>query len=313
MKRIQSFALALALLTPGLVAGCGSKKAADKSAANQPAPTAPAPTAPVAPTPTPPVPTAPAPTAPAGDGLKLPLAAHTVGLRWTKVDDMTSAMEVTAGDKKIPVTSKRHYRDELEILAVDAAGIVTKIKASYPERQDTEETGGKGRDKTSTLTGKSYVASSVGGKVEATLAAGGAVSPEELTELTRDLDELGKPQPMDRIVASRTWKIGEVYNFTADELAQLAAAKVDDAPSPTAMSLALREVAGDRAIFDMTSAMSTTGKAAMSIEMKGTVTIDSKTGRPVVIELGGPVTGTASGMPVTGTMTGKITYDYTAP
>lgn len=305
MNRIQSLALVLAFLTPGLVAGCDKKKAADKPG---PAPTATAPTTPTAPTPT--APTAPAAPAPAGDGLKLPEAAKTVGLRWTKLDDMKSDMVVTAGDKKIAVTSMRHYKDELEVLEVDAAGIVTKMKAAYPERQDSETANGTTREKPSPLVGKTYVVASVGGKVEATLADGGAVSAEELAALSRDLDQLGKPQPMDKIISSRTWKVGEVYAFTADELAQLAAAKGPDAPSTSAISLALREVSADRAVFEMKSVLATQGKAEMKIEMTGTVTVDVKTGRPMGVDLAGPVAGTAGGMPITGTMGGKITYTY---
>ena len=312
MNRIHSLALVVTLLSPGLVAGCGKKAETSKKAA----PTVPAPTAP-APGSTMPAPgstmPAPAPPTAATDGLKLPQAAHTPGVRWTKVDDLTTAMEITAGDKKIPITSKRHYRDELEILAVDPTGIVTKMKASYPERTDSEVTAGKSRDKPIAIVGKSYVVSSVGGKIEATLADGGAVSPEELAELSHDLDELGKPQPMEHIMSGRTWKVGEVYPFTADELAQLNAVRDTEAPETKALSLTLREVSGDRAVFAMKTSMEVTGKAAMKVELDGAVTVDIKTGRPLALELGGQLVGTVAKMPVTGTMTGTITYAYAAP
>jgi hypothetical protein len=295
----------LVLAAAAALAACGGKKATEAKQ-NSPAATPPAATPPAA--------TPPAATPPAAAGeLKLPLAERKPGLKWTKTDDMTSQMQIGPADKQITVDGSRHYVDQLEIVEVDAAGIVTKVKAAYPERKDTEQMGDKTREKPSSLVGKSYVAWFANGKLEATHEDGSAVSPEELDELAKDLDEVGKPRVMDQIVAGRAWKVGETYTFTADELARLNAAKGPSAPTGTAMALTLREVTGDRAIFEMKSTMQVETKAALKMEMSGAVAIDVKTGHPITLELSGPIAGTVSGQPVTGTMTGKVAYQFTAP
>jgi hypothetical protein len=182
--------------------------------------------------------------------------------------------------------------------------------AGYPVRKETEQAGGKTREKPSPLAGKRYLAWAEGGAIKATHEDGSAVSPEELDELSQDLDELGKPRPMDEIIAARTWKVGEPYSFTADELARLNATKSERTPRGTAMSLELREVAGGRAVFAMKTSMQLEGKATMKMEMNGTATLDVATGRPLAVELGGPLDGTAKGQPLTGTMKGIATYQY---
>lgn len=306
MNRIHSLGLVFALISPGLVAGCGKKAADSKTKA---APTAPTP-APTAPAPAPTAPT-PAPAA-ATDGLKLPEAARPVGMRWAKNDELSSTMHIGEGDKQIDVENKHQYRDELEVVEADASGMVTKIKVAYPTRVETEEVGGKAKDKRSPLAGNSYVVWVAGGKTEATHADGSAVSQEELEELTGDHDDLGKPEVMEQIMARRTWKVGETYAFTADDLAALAKVKATEAPASKALSLTLKELAEGRAIFEMKTTMALEGKLELSIEMTGLVQIDIKTGRPMVVDLSGPAKGVVSGMPVTGNMSGKIVYEYPA-
>ncbi len=309
MKRASVLALALALAAT-LVGGCDKKDAASK-----PAPTAPAPTTtpPKTPPPAPPA-EAPAPGASAAAaGLKLPMATRTVGTRWVKTDDVTSTMVISVtADKQLTVDSTQHKVDEIEVVELDAAGLVTKVKVSYPERKTTDRQGTQTKDKISPLAGKSYLAWSKGGALEATHADGSAVTPEELEDLTDSLDELGKPRVMDEIVSARTWKIGETYTFTADDIARLVAAKTGKT-RPAALALTLREVKDGKATFAMTAAMVVSGKAQLSTELSGSVTIDVATGHPVTISLAGPAKGSVNGMSVAGTMSGTTSYAYPTP
>lgn len=313
MNRVHALVLALSFTT--LVGACDkkpkAKEAPPKATVTMPADNTPPVVAPPGTTTTPP--TTPPTTTPTGDGIKIPMAERKVGTRWIKTDDLTSHMVLTApGDKKVAIEGKRHYRDELEVVELGPDGVLTKVKASYPEREDGEIVAGKAKAKPIAIAGKSYIVWSKDGKVEATLADGGAVSPAELAELTDDLDELGKPRVMDRLMSARTWKIGEPYALTADELAQLAAIKSAKSPRQVGITLTLTSVDAGKAVFAMQTTMKVEGKAELEVAMTGKVTIDIATGRPLAVELSGPVKGSAGGMPLEGTMTGANTYAYPA-
>ena len=304
MNRVHALVLALSFTT--LVGACDkkpkAKEAPPPAMVKMPADT------------TPPVVAPPGATAaPIAAGLKLPLAERKVGVRWTKTDDLTSNMVLTApGDRKVTIVGKRHYRDEFEVVELGPDGMMMKLKASYPEREEGETVDGKAKPKPTPIAGKSYIVWAKDGKVEATLADGGAVSPEELAELADDLDELGKPRPMDHFMSGRTWKIGEPYQLTADQLAQLAAVKGDKAPKQVGITLTLTSVDAGTAVFAMQTAMQVDGKADLKIDLSGKISVDVATGRPMAVELSGPLKGEAAGMPVEGTMSGTITYTYPA-
>ena len=301
--------LALALVTA--LAACGDKKA-DAPPKQAAAPTATPPAATPPPPPTPPAAEPPPSATPGMVGeIKLPLAPRTPGLAWTKTDELTSKMTIGSGAKQLVVDGSRRYVERIEIVELDDKGLVTKVKASYPERADREQINDKPRDKTSPIAGKAYLVWTDGGAIKATHEDGSAVSPEELAELGEDLDELGKPRVMDEIVASRTWKIGETYELTADELGRLNAIKSARAPRTTAMSLALTSVAPTRVDLAMKTTMQLEGKLAMTVHLDGTVALDPKTGQPLSLVLAGPAEGTAGGAPVTGSMSGKVNYEYT--
>lgn len=246
------------------------------------------------------------------DHVQLPLAPRVVGIRWTKVDDTTTDLRVGTGSTAVPVGGKRHHRSDNEILAVDADGLVTKVAVSYPEWVDVS-VGADAPDAAPPLRGRSYVAWIADGVIAATHADGSAVSDAELKELSGDQDELGRPPVMEQIMASRTWKLGETYVLGAPELMRLASSKGGVGPQATALNLTLRRVVGADAEFAMVMKLESTESVTMTIDVTGTVTIDTATGRPQRLEISGPVTGAAAGMPITGTMTGLITYAFTGP
>ncbi len=247
----------------------------------------------------------------ATDALTFPLAPRVVGTRWAKVDDLTTSLVVETPQGKVDAGGKRHYRTESEILAVDAAGLVTKLSVSYPERVDLD-LGPSAKPKTSALLGNTYVVALEGGAMVAT-RDGQPVTGAELVELTKDQDDLGKAPVMEQIMAGRPWKLGERYQLTADDLARLAAVKGGDGPQTTAMALTLREVVGSQATFALTMTMQSADRTSLSIDISGTMAVDTATGRPGRLELSGPVKGNYSGLPITGTMTGLVTYEFATP
>ena len=248
----------------------------------------------------------------ASDTLTLPLAQRKVGIRWIKIDDTTTDLKIGTGADAAQVGGKRHPRTANEILEVGADGGVTKVKLTYLERTDVELGPGAGPGKASPITGKSYIAWVEGGEVAATAADGSAVSSEELSEIRRDQDELGKPPVMEQIMA-RTWKVGVTVALTADELARLAASEGGgDGPRPSSITLTLRAVAGGTAEFAMTMKMES-ASPPLVIDAAGTAFIDVATGRPNRIDISGPVAGDAGGTPISGTMASLATYEFTDP
>lgn len=247
----------------------------------------------------------------AGATVTIPLAARTVGTRWTKTDDTSTDLVLTAGDQQVKAGGSRHHRTAGEILAVGDGGAMTKVKLTYLER--TEHNVGPGAaDAALAIAGKSYIAWFDGSAVQATTADGAAVSEDELREIRDDQDDLGQPDVMDQIMA-RTWTRGERVELTAAELDRLAASKAMG-PRATSMSFTLTGVDGDAATFELTMKM-TDGANALTIDAGGTAVVDVRTGRPRRLEIRGPITGALDGgeqgpVGVTGSMQSVVTYQF---
>ena len=154
-----------------------------------------------------------------------------------------------------------------------------------------------------------------GTELKVTLEDGSAPSPAELKVVRKTGKNVGHLDPMDQIIASKTWKPGVKVEFTADELAQLNAVRGDADSAPTTTSVALTLASADAAVatFEIAMSMMMKGdqgdKGEMKIDLAGTVKVDRATGRPLEMAAGGPLAGNM-GVPVTGTMTGKSTYTY---
>ncbi len=246
---------------------------------------------------------------PRDDTLTLPPARRVVHLARTQVEDISTIIETTHAGQPIHVGARRHHVTASEVLAVDAAGAVTKLAVTYVERDDVTSTSAGDENRPSAIAGRSYIVWIEGGEVQATQADGGAVSSEELLELTLDQGDLGKPVAMDTIMA-RAWTRGAKVDLTADELSRYNDGR--DGPRATAMSFTLRGVAGGVADFAAIMRMETDAPPLV-IEAQGTLTVDVETGRPRGFALTGSVRGTANGVALGGTTTSSITYAFVEP
>jgi hypothetical protein len=94
----------------------------------------------------------------AGDALTLPLAPRTPGTKWTKRDVTTTDLRFGEGPDATPISSNREHVTENEILAVDGAGVITKVAVTYATWADTTTgAGGGGGPQQSPVQGKSYI------------------------------------------------------------------------------------------------------------------------------------------------------------
>ena len=240
------------------------------------------------------------------EGLVLPKTTVEAGDRRPMVEDMTMQLTVEiAPGKSMPMDMKKHAEELKEVLAANG-GVATKVKVTYTD-QETQTMAGKARNKPSLIDGKTYVVARVGDELEVTLEDGSAPPDEEVEKVARKERDLGKPDPMDQIIASKTWKLGEKIAFTPDELATINAGSpsADDDERLVKMELTLAGVDDGEARFDMDMALSVeTPKGKMSMALTGTARVDVATGRLLEITGAGPVEGNM-GAKLSGTMTIK--------
>ena len=213
--------------------------------------------------------------------------------------------------KQVGVKSVDHKQETTEVLAVEAGG-ATKLKATYANLSAVQTIDGKDKAKPQVLDGKSYLVWVEGGAIKATTADGAAVSAEELAELTDKHDDLGKPDVIEDLLAGRTWKIGETYVFTADDLAKLKARSTSTGkPVATEMSFTLEAFNATEARFAMTTTLvQTKGAEQLTFVMKGIARVELPTNRGLEMSMAGGITGTVKTMPTKGAMTMKTVYAY---
>jgi hypothetical protein len=241
------------------------------------------------------------PRAPVVTTIVVPLTQHPVGLRWVSTEDYRIEAELRHGAKSAWFGSKRRRRTETEILAVDPAGVVTKVAITYHERDDRGDGPGAPPPTRSAIVGSSYVAAVTDGKLTASRADGRRLRDAELRELALDLDSLGKLEVMDQILA-RTWQVGVKVDPTADELRRLNEDTPASEPRPVVISFTLREVRGDEAELLMSTRMQSQEAVAMTIDASGRVLVDLRTGCSMSLSLSGAVNGNAAGVPFSGNM-----------
>ncbi|MBK9032226.1 MAG: hypothetical protein IPL61_13055 [Myxococcales bacterium] len=254
-----------------------------------------------------------APTEAPADGLRLPLGVQKVGDKETKAEDMKMTLTIEAGPgKTVEMQMAKHSEETFEVLAVDG-GTKTKIKITYTAETETQTMGGRSKDKPSPIAGKTYVVWREGDDVKATLEDGSAPPAEELAKVVDKEEELGTPDPMDEIIASKVWKVGEKVAFTPDELAKVNARqnpKSDEKKSLEQMELTLVAVEAGVARFDMTMKMAIKNpNGSMSMTVTGAARADTATGHLLEIGGTGPVEG-VMGAKVSGTLTMKTVTTY---
>ncbi|MBE7451023.1 MAG: hypothetical protein HS111_19665 [Kofleriaceae bacterium] len=237
----------------------------------------------------------------------LPQHTPKVGDKLTKLDEMTMKLTIEAAPgKTMEMDMVKTTEESREVLALDGT-IITKARYAFPVHKETQTMGGKSRDKVSPLVGKSYIVWREGGKLQATTEDGATPPPDELAEILDEAKNVGTPDVMDEVIASKTWKPGARVVFTADDLAKINARNPDktDKQSLQAMAFTLTGVDGGVATFDMEMTMlAGDDKGTMTMTLTGAARVDVATGRLLEVGGAGTVDG-QMGMPLKGTMSMK--------
>lgn len=260
-------------------------------------------TKPVAPTqPTPGTTTA------AADEFEFPVAPPQVGDMVTELKErtMVATVEVSASQRMHLMSSEQ--RTELkQIVALDG-DIVTKLKVTHRSVTTQETVNGKPRTEPTPTVGKTYLVWRAGGELQVSYLDGTAPPAAETKEVRRGNRSVGRPEPLERIVAARVWKVDQRFEFTAAQVAEMNQAIDADEPSLTSMALTLQRVDDAVATMAMTMTM-TEADAGMAVELAGTLKLDRKTGRPLEFSGAGPFSAVAA-LKMVGTMSMKVRYAY---
>ena len=283
-------------------------------------PTKPAPTAtasdPAAPPGSPaPVTKAPTvdPTAVPAGGIKFPAHVHVAGEKVTETDEQTMAMKAEVGPSQtVDVGSNERRVEVKETLDVDR-GMIAKLKITYQAFAANETMNGKSKDKPTPTAGKTYLVWREGDQLKASYEDGSAPPADELKEVVKGNRGVGRPEPLEEIMASHTFKLGERFELSPDQLAKMneqLAGGGDNEPSITGMSFTLQSADATVATLAMTMAMAVKGQGnELTFTLAGSAKVDRTTGRPLEISAIGPFSGFAK-VKMTGTMSMKNAYAY---
>lgn len=281
----------------------------------KPAPTATAPGSAAPPGSTAPVTKAPAvdPAAVPADGIRFPARVHVVGEKETETEEQTMAMKAEVGPSQtVDVRSTERRVEVKETLAVDG-GAITKLKITYQEFTASETMDGKAKDKPTPTAGKTYLVWREGDQIKASYEDGSAPPADELKEVVKGNRGVGRPDPLEEVMASHTFKLGERFELSPDQLAKMneqLAGGGDNEPSLTGMSFTLQSADATVATLAMTMAMAVKGQGnELNFTLAGTAKADRKTGRTLEVSATGPFSGFAK-VKMTGTMSMKNTYAY---
>ncbi|MEZ4364928.1 MAG: hypothetical protein R2939_01410 [Kofleriaceae bacterium] len=244
--------------------------------------------------------------------LTLAPATVQVGDRRTKVDSLTTRFTVTSDGQQVPIESNETSTETAEVLAVDAAGAPTKLRITYTTKVATQAVAGQVDVAPQPLEGRTYVVWVEAGVVRATSGDGEPVTEAELAALADDHETLGRPAAMERILAGRTWRLGERYSLTEAELAEYNELKrTASGQHASAMALTLTGFDDQLATFEMEVTLRTAkGGAALTISMTGPVRIERARTRPLEITMTGTLEGVTQGLPAVGTVEGHTTFAY---
>ncbi len=203
--------------------------------------------------------------------------------------------------------AKTHVR-HTEVL--EAGEFATKVKTHYEKHNEVVDAEGKSNTKAAPVEGKTYLVWKDGDKVVATYEDGGAISPDELEELTESFDdELGRRPGIAEVLLRRTWKIGQPVALEGQDLVDLTDDMKKGAKADAA-TFTLRSVEGNTAIWDMDLKVTLSGDVEGKSTGQIAMTIDIANVRPIEMEGDIEVDVKAKGTPMTGKSHSAEKFSY---
>ena len=205
------------------------------------------------------------------------------------------------------VRTQRQYR--FTVLSV-TSNQITRAEVRYLDTWTTSRVGQEAPETESApVSNRAYVLTGQAGSTDVQAADGHALSEDERNEVLADVGDMLLPRSG---AFAAGIDVGQSVSLTSGEaLALLGLASIEEGTTTRAdrAAMTLVSVEGDRARFDITlNFVQDGGDPAAHIEgaLKGTVTLDVRSGLPVQAQLEGPVTGSVSSgadrLTISGTM-----------
>ncbi len=257
-------------------------------------------------------PTAPAdpvavPIPPPGDGLAIPYVPPSARQVIDVSDEITISGSAVVSGREMTMLDDRAMAWKETLVAVKG-DVVTQLAVSFGPARAKAARSGKARDQELPVANKTYVFTLDHGQVTAVTADGGSVPARELAELRAFADDLGKPDKLAALIASKRWTKGQPVALSSAEVG--AVAPPDRGMSTSGVTMTLVEVTPKTATFALDAIYTgTLGVLATTVTTRGSVVIDRARARPIALEVSGDMHGTGKAE-FTGRLIRKKTLTY---
>jgi hypothetical protein len=249
--------------------------------------------------------------APAPVEVKFTVAPPAVGdsREVTDTNKMTGTLKTASGE--MPIVQHREEKRTEEVLAVEGP-VITKLKVSYATIVNHEQAGDQEKKEKDPLEGKTFTLSWEKDAIVIRDDKGKAVKGDLARQIEGSLsDSIGKELPMNKVLASRTFKSGEKVVLSPEEMKALS--RQGEGVEGKEITLTLIESKDDVATLQLEGSLAATQPSMTTeIAMKGTVKLQVSTGRVQEMNLAGDIKGAGGGNQLTGTLASTKVFSYKA-
>ena len=215
---------------------------------------------------------------------------------------------------RLTVQSKMHKWHRITVRAADGER-VTRAEVQYGDHSESINSSAEGTSSRALVPGsRTFVAVPRGADIEVTSTDGQAVADVELDEVVTDVKPLFFP-PVH--VFTHPLSVGETVRVSSDEMLDLLGFG-GPAPGQTVradsamLKLTSADPGGQTATFEVSFTYVLTGTSPPihnQVHLKGTVTLDTRTGLPLRGSLSGPLEGSVTESGVTYVVAGSMSVD----
>ncbi len=227
--------------------------------------------------------------------------------------DMAFDIEAKQGGhtiRRVAVKKVERSKRRVEVLSVSDTAMM-KIRVEYLEAYSGESQGNREPTKVPTaVSGKTYVAEASGGKILVTRDGGGTATSREKKIVSKDFDNLGKPDRMSSFIPDRPLVPEEKLAVSPEMVRDVFMGSDDDEVKVEQAEFKFRSTApkGDKTVGTFDAIVKVTGDSkkedmSMAMDFAGKITMDTATSWPYELSLKGPITvkGKSRGIVIDGT------------
>jgi hypothetical protein len=222
------------------------------------------------------------------DALKIKLAPPVKGEVASVVDETSIEGKVTTGGTTLPLVQSITQAYTQQVIAVDG-GAVQTLSLTFSTAHLKADAMGSKQDKDLPTKGHVYTIAAAKGAPTITRDDGKKLGPEETGVLKKFGDQVGVPDRLSTMLASKTFVKGEKVTLGADEIMALSPGAN---MTPVGLTLTLTDADAKAATFTLDGSF--TGKQGpldMKVQIQGTILVDLVRSRAVEMSIHGTMSG----------------------